>query len=87
MELKNSMKSVMVSGLCALFLAGQPAWSGTGRNKVPLNNAVSVATGRPKVKYSKMIFGQFIEHFDNQVYGGCTTRSRSLPMKMVSARM
>ena len=53
MELKNSMKSVMVSGLCALFLAGQPAWSGTGRNKVPLNNAVSVATGRPKVKYSK----------------------------------
>ena len=65
MELKNSMKSVMVSGLCALFLAGQPAWSGTGRNKVPLNNAVSVATCTED----------------------CTTRSRSLPMKMVSARM
>lgn len=23
-----------------------------------------------KIKYSNMIFGHFIEHFDNQVYGG-----------------
>ena len=70
MNLKDKMVSVKTAGLCALLLAGQPAWSGTGKDEVIRHNSVSVMPGAPKVKYSKMIFGQFIEHFDNQVYGG-----------------
>ena len=33
-------------------------------------NAVSVVKDAPAVTYNPMIFGQFIEHFDNQIYGG-----------------
>ncbi|MCR4613265.1 MAG: hypothetical protein K5778_04610 [Bacteroidaceae bacterium] len=33
-------------------------------------NTVSVVRDAPMVKYNPMIFGQFIEHFDNQIYGG-----------------
>ena len=33
-------------------------------------NSIRLLPDRAKVKYNKMIFGQFIEHFDNLVYGG-----------------
>ncbi len=33
-------------------------------------NSVSVDTEGQRIAYNPMIFGQFIEHFDNQVYGG-----------------
>lgn len=33
-------------------------------------NSVRVNNDAPKIEYNKMIFGQFLEHFDNQVYGG-----------------
>ena len=36
----------------------------------PAGNSVTVDAGAKKMKYSRMIFGHFIEHFDNQVYGG-----------------
>ena len=36
----------------------------------PVGNSVTVDVGANKIKYSNMIFGHFIEHFDNQVYGG-----------------
>ncbi|MDL2309574.1 hypothetical protein LJC39_00395 [Parabacteroides sp. OttesenSCG-928-B22] len=35
-----------------------------------VSNRVSRLENREKIKYNPMIFGQFIEHFDNQVYGG-----------------
>ena len=35
-----------------------------------LSNRIRVIPNAPKIEYNKMIFGQFIEHFDNQVYGG-----------------
>ena len=59
-----------IIGFCALLLAGQNVLSGKERIAPGAQNTVSVMAGAPKVKYSKMIFGQFIEHFDNQVYGG-----------------
>lgn len=36
----------------------------------PVGNRVTVDISANKIKYSNMIFGHFIEHFDNQVYGG-----------------
>ena len=36
----------------------------------PAGNRVTVDISANKIKYSNMIFGHFIEHFDNQVYGG-----------------
>lgn len=33
-------------------------------------NRITVDTSAKKIKYNPMIFGQFIEHFDNQIYGG-----------------
>jgi len=33
-------------------------------------NKVRVLQNKPSIEYNKMLFGQFIEHFDNQVYGG-----------------
>ena len=37
---------------------------------VEAQNKVSVQPDAIQIKYNKMIFGHFIEHFDNQVYGG-----------------
>lgn len=37
---------------------------------VEAQNKVSVQPDAMQIKYNKMIFGHFIEHFDNQVYGG-----------------
>ena len=37
---------------------------------ISAQNRISVVSDKPLVEYSPMIFGQFIEHFDNQVYGG-----------------
>ena len=34
------------------------------------SNVVSVVPDGTPIQYNPMIFGQFIEHFDNQVYGG-----------------
>ena len=33
-------------------------------------NVTVVKSGAEKIEYSRMLFGQFIEHFDNQIYGG-----------------
>ena len=35
-----------------------------------LHAAIAIDVGAPTVKYSPMIFGGFLEHFDHQVYGG-----------------
>ena len=60
-----------IIGFCALLLAGQNVLSGKERI-APGGTEHGVRNGRctESKKYSKMIFGQFIEHFDNQVYGG-----------------
>lgn len=34
------------------------------------NNSISIKTDESVIEYNPMIFGQFIEHFDTQVYGG-----------------
>ncbi|MGN6742749.1 MAG: alpha-N-arabinofuranosidase [Amnibacterium sp.] len=31
---------------------------------------IDIATGRPSVRYSRAVFGHFVEHFHRQVYGG-----------------
>lgn len=33
-------------------------------------NSIRIATDQASIQYDHKIFGQFIEHFDNQVYGG-----------------
>ena len=35
-----------------------------------VQNKVTIVRDAKAVKYNPMIFGQFIEHFDNQIYGG-----------------
>lgn len=37
---------------------------------VSAQNCSQIQTDAAKVKYSPMLFGQFIEHFDRQIYGG-----------------
>ena len=34
------------------------------------DNRITIVQDSSPIEYNKMIFGQFIEHFDNQVYGG-----------------
>ena len=33
-------------------------------------NTTTVKSGAKALPYNPMMFGQFIEHFDNQIYGG-----------------
>lgn len=40
------------------------------KEKAESSNHIRIIPDAGKIKYNKMIFGQFIEHFDNQVYGG-----------------
>lgn len=44
--------------------------SAMGGEKEEPQNKIRVMPNTAKIEYNKMIFGQFIEHFDNQVYGG-----------------
>lgn len=46
----------------AVFAAGSVAESNA--------NEIRIVAGAEKIKYNEMIFGQFIEHFHTQVYGG-----------------
>lgn len=55
-----------LTGAAALGLCGTP----TGNAALAAENSVKIVAGAQKIKYNPMIFGQFIEHFDNQVYGG-----------------
>jgi hypothetical protein len=40
---------------------------------------VMIETNAPSKPYDPMIFGGFLEHFDNQIYGGVFEPSSSLP--------
>ena len=31
---------------------------------------ITIETDAPAITYDRMIFGRFLEHFDNQIYGG-----------------
>lgn len=60
----------LYAGSCLIF-----GGSITASSKVPVEtetvqNRITILPDTPKVQYNKMIFGQFIEHFDNQIYGG-----------------
>lgn len=39
-------------------------------NSLAQENVMGIVPEGKEIKYNKMIFGHFIEHFDNQVYGG-----------------
>ncbi len=59
------------SSLILVFLAVSISVGASGQNENPLvDNKVVVLKNREMIEYNKMIFGQFIEHFDDQVYGG-----------------
>ena len=58
----NTMRGVLA--VLALLFAG-----GLASSQTPVNSTV-VKAGAERIEYSRMIFGQFIEHFDNQIYGG-----------------
>ena len=65
---KNFIKNIMIELLfISLFfriVSANPAITDS------LNALISVDTKRECIKYNKMIFGQFIEHFHKQIYGG-----------------
>ncbi len=46
------------------------SFESAAQNDTNVGNTVSVVKEKPKIKYNNMIFGQFIEFFDNQIYGG-----------------
>ena len=41
-----------------------------GSTEAFAQNSLNVKPGAERVEYNPMIFGAFLEHFDNQVYGG-----------------
>lgn len=41
-----------------------------GLSGVAQENVMGIVPEGKEIKYNKMIFGHFIEHFDDQVYGG-----------------
>ncbi|MBR5659956.1 MAG: hypothetical protein IKW99_00220 [Bacteroidales bacterium] len=49
-----------------LFLAALLA----GVSSLSAQNSMTIKEGAERVKYNPMVFGAFLEHFDNQVYGG-----------------
>ena len=51
----------------AFLLTGGMA---SAQSNVSPKNSTIVKTGAERIEYNRMLFGQFIEHFDNQVYGG-----------------
>lgn len=59
--------------ICLALFGGLGAYSlfamGVSHPVTPENKA-TILKNRKKIEYNPMIFGQFIEHFDNQVYGG-----------------
>lgn len=57
--------------LSVLIVApGAVSASGSGTGSFGTKNKVAVLKNQKAIKYDPMIFGQFIEHFDDQVYGG-----------------
>ncbi|MBR4756434.1 MAG: hypothetical protein IK076_05780, partial [Bacteroidales bacterium] len=56
MNIRNTVTSVI-----SLFLAAAIASA---------QNTTVVKAGAEKIEYSRDLFGFFVEHFDNQIYGG-----------------
>ncbi|MCD8236815.1 MAG: hypothetical protein LUD00_09215 [Prevotellaceae bacterium] len=66
------MKNLFISiAVCyaAQFVSVENISAQQSRQKESINSIQMVSDGQ-RIKYNKMIFGQFIEHFDNQIYGG-----------------
>jgi len=66
-------KSLLCRILAAAALAGIPlsAVAAGGPPQPPANRAsILIDTAAPAKTYNPMIFGGFLEHFDNQIYGG-----------------
>ena len=51
----------------ALLLIGVTA---PAQSPASPGNSTVVKAGAERIEYNRMLFGQFIEHFDNQIYGG-----------------
>ena len=48
---------------------------------------MTLRTDVAKIKYNPMIFGHFIEHFDDQIYGGFLILRQDFRMKKAFGRM
>ncbi|MDR3228777.1 MAG: hypothetical protein LBT53_05130 [Puniceicoccales bacterium] len=57
-----------IIALCLLCLTGLPQFAAA--QNATQNATLSVAADARPAPYNKMIFGQFIEHFHRQIYGG-----------------
>lgn len=56
--------------LRSLLLIASVAISQFSYAATSTENTITIDKDSSPIEYNKMIFGQFIEHFDNQVYGG-----------------
>lgn len=59
--------SVLVFSITMVF--GNHVYAETGKS-LGGENTIKIDASAKRIKYNPMIFGQFIEHFDNQIYGG-----------------
>lgn len=74
---KENMKSIMfttksiktTAATAALVMLSVPYDNYVNAQNIS-QNSVSVVKDAQRIRYSPMIFGHFIEHFDTQVYGG-----------------
>lgn len=60
----------LVSLLFLQLMAVPSSWAAESATGEAGQNEVRVVPDTARIKYNKMIFGQFIEHFDTQIYGG-----------------
>jgi alpha-L-arabinofuranosidase len=68
----NNAKIVLAIFIFLSFISILSASPSKDKNRIDPDseNSVSVLRNKKKIQYNPMIFGQFIEHFDDQVYGG-----------------
>lgn len=65
--------SILTSSAWTILFIAQATFAAEVRANAPEvlpQAAITIDAGAPTVKYSPMIFGGFLEHFDHQVYGG-----------------
>ncbi len=67
--MNNTFKLFMLSGMTCMFSL-QEVSALTGTAGPTEGNVISIIENSPKIRYNNMIFGQFIEHFHTQIYGG-----------------
>ena len=62
--------TIFLNSLFFLLITNSTLLHAVTKERMSSGNEVVILKDKEKIEYNRMIFGQFIEHFDNQIYGG-----------------